>query len=64
MQLRLLLGPIFTTPGVSYNAVLKIGSKKKGDRQCTYKTTFRDIRVTIVAVENQEVQYYILSVCL
>ena len=35
----------------------------KKEKQCTYKVTLRDIRVTILAVEKHKV-FHILGVCL
>jgi len=38
---------------------LRYKRKRKQDRQCTYNVTLRCIRVTVVAVENQEVLHIV-----
>ena len=38
---------------VQVNKQIGTELKSKQDRQCTYNVTFRRVRVTIVAVENQ-----------
>jgi hypothetical protein len=37
------------------------GNVVKRDRQCTYNVTFRSVRVTIFAVENQEMCVCVLA---